>query len=101
MKRRSFNREFKIEAAELVLDKDYSFKEASESLGVSDGAIRSWAKQLEQERGGQTPVGAKALTSEQVEIQQLKKRIKNLETDKIILKKATALMLKDGDSFIN
>lgn len=44
MKRRNFNRELKIKAAKLVLDKEYTIKEACESLGVSNGAIRDRVK---------------------------------------------------------
>jgi len=93
-KRREFNQEFKREAAQLVLDQSYSISQASESLGVGPTALRRWVKQLKQERQGFTPT-AKALTAEQQQIQALEKRIKRLELEKKILKKATALLMSD------
>ena len=94
MKKPNFKREFKIEAAELVLDSGYSVKEASESLGVSNGAIRNWVKQLEKERQGQTPKNSKAFTEEHIEIQKLKKQVKQLEIEKDILKPKNKRKLK-------
>ncbi len=93
-KRREFSPEFKREAAQLVLDQSYSISQASESLGVGPTALRRWVKQLTQERHGFTPK-SKALTKEQQQIQTLEKRIKRLELEKKILKKATALLMSD------
>lgn len=92
--RRSFSAEFKLEAATLVLDQGYSIPEASRSLDVGQTVLRRWVKQLEQERGGTTPT-SKALTPEQVKIQELEARINRLEREKSILKKATALLMSD------
>jgi transposase len=94
MQRRSFTKEFKREAARLVIDQGYSITEASRSVDVSLSVMRRWVKQLEQEHNGVTPKAA-ALTPEKQRIQQLEKRIKELETDKMILKKATALLMSD------
>ena len=93
-KRREFSPEFKREAAQLVLDQSYSYLQACESLGIGMTALRRWVKQLTQERQGFTPK-AKALTPEQQQIQALEKRIKRLELEKKILKKATALLMSD------
>ncbi|MGF1706839.1 IS3 family transposase [Enterovibrio baiacu] len=84
--RRSFSAEFKLEAACLVLDQGYSIPEASRSLNVGETALRRWIKQLEQERGGQTPT-TKALTPEQQKIQELEARVNRLEREKAIPKK--------------
>jgi transposase len=56
--------------------------------------LRRWANQLRDERGGITPT-AKALTPEQQRIQEPEKRVKNLELEKSILKKATAFLMSD------
>ena len=93
-KRRTFTPEFKQEAASLVLDQDYSIAQASSSLGVVDSVLRSWVKQLTQERQGITPNG-KAITPEQQRIQELEERCRRLEMEKSILKKATALLMSD------
>jgi len=93
-KRREFSREFKREAAQLVLDQSYRISQACSSLGVGESALRRWVKQLTAERQGFTPK-AKALTAEQQQIQALEKRVKRLELEKKILKKATALLMSD------
>ena len=64
-------------------------------MGVGLSTMNKWVKQLKEERQGKTPK-ASALTPEQIEIQRLKKRIKYLEEEKDILKKATALLMSDS-----
>lgn len=90
-KRPVFTSEFKREAAELVIQKGYSIMKACEARGVSESALRRWVNQLKSELSGHTPEGAKALTAEHHEIQILKAKIRDLEEDNEILKKATAL----------
>ena len=48
--RRTFSTEFKLEAACLVLDQEYSFPEACRSLGPGETALRRWVQQLRLER---------------------------------------------------
>lgn len=93
-KRPRYSAEFKNEAASLVLDKEYTISEACEAMGVGYTAMRRWVNQLDSERGGTTPT-AKAITSEQQKIQALEARIKQIEWEKDILKKATALLMSD------
>jgi len=92
--RRSFTKEFKREAAGLVVDQGYSMAEASRAMGVGSTALRRWVQQLQEERNGVTPK-APALTPEQRRIQELEKQVQRLEREKSILKKATALLMSD------
>lgn len=92
--RRSFTAEFKLEAANLVIEQGYSIMEACRAMNVGETALRSWVKQLKNELSGITP-DANAITPEQQQIQELVKRIKRLELEKEILKKATALLMSD------
>lgn len=92
--RRSFTTEFKRDAANLVLKDGYSITEACRAMGVGETALRRWVEQLVEEQNGNTPKG-KALTPDQQKIQELEKRIKRLELEKDILKKATALLMSD------
>ena len=85
---------FKSEAARLVLDKNYSVAEACAAMGVGGTAMRRWVSQLKSEREGITPT-AKAITAEQRKIQELEAKIKKIEWEKDILKKATALLMSD------
>lgn len=93
--KRTFTSEFKKESASLVLDTEYSIQQASEAMDVSESAMRRWVKQLKAERGGKTPIGSRAITAEQQQIQALQKQIRKLEREKEILKKASALLMLD------
>ena len=64
--RRSFNPEFKLECAQLVLDQGRSYKETCEAMGIGKTSLESWVRQLKAERAGKAP-NASALTPEQRE----------------------------------
>lgn len=93
--RRSFTPEFKNEAASQVVDGGHSIAHVCRMLDIGETALRRWVDQLRLERSGSTPIRAKAMTPEQQRIQELEKRIRDLEEDKEILKKATALLMSD------
>lgn len=93
--RRTFSPEFKLESAQLVLDQGYTVKAASEAIGVGKSTLEYWIRQLREERRGKTP-SASALTPEQRRIQELEKKLRKVEQEKEILKKATALLMSDS-----
>lgn len=95
MKKPSYTSEFKEESANLVIKQGYSVRDASEAVGVSQTAIRKWVKQLCEEYQGITPTGS-AITVDQQKIQELQAKIKRIEREKEILKKATALLMSDS-----
>ena len=96
MKTRStYSNEFKIDTANLVLKQGYSIQEAADAMNVGPTAVRRWAKQYEAETSGITPQN-KAITAEQIRIQELEARIKKIEWENDILKKATALCMQDS-----
>ena len=93
--RRQFSPEFKLESAQLVVDQGYTVLDAAQAVGVGKSTLENWVRRLREERRGQTPKG-QALTPEQREIQELKRRIREIEEEKEILKKATALLMSDS-----
>ena len=93
--RKNFDPQFRLDAAQLVVDQGYTIKQASESMGVSKTSMENWVRQLKHERQGKTPKGA-AMTEEQRKIKELEKRIRQIELEKEILKKATALLMSDS-----
>jgi transposase len=93
--RRTFSPEFKREAALLVVQHGQSIDSAAEAMNVSKSAMTSWVRQLKQEQLGETPK-ASPLTSELIQIRELKKKIAQLEEHNDILKKATALLMSDS-----
>jgi len=94
-KRKNFDPQFRLDAAQLVVDQGYTVREACESMGVSKSSLENWVRQLKRERQGQAPKGS-ALTSEQRKIKELEKKIRQIEMEKEILKKATALLMSDS-----
>ena len=93
--RPTFNPEFKVECAQLVLDQSYSVREAAEAMNVAKSTLDKWVRKLKAERDGLLTTG-KPITEEQREIAALKKQVKRLELEKDILKKASALLMSDS-----
>ncbi|AVT47091.1 IS3-like element ISSba5 family transposase [Shewanella baltica] len=84
--RKTFSAEFKLEAAQLVLDKNHSIIEAAKAMNVGKSTMDKWVRQLKLERQGGTPK-ASPITPEQIEIRELKKQIARLEEHNLIPKK--------------
>ena len=93
--RPTFSTEFKLESAQLVLDQNYSIREAASAVNVSKSTLNKWVQQLKEERNG-VSTKPNALTPEQRKIKELERRIKRIELEKEILKKATALLMSDS-----
>lgn len=93
--KRNFSPEFRLEAAQLVIDQQYSVRQAAEVMGVGHSTMDKWVRQLRQERQGIHPK-ATPMTPDQLKIRELEKRIRDIEMEKDILKKATALLMSDS-----
>ena len=87
-KRKKYSKEFKLDAVSLVLEQDYTRAEAAKSLGINANMLGRWIQQFESENG-QSFRGNGKLSPEQEQIRELKKKVKKLELEKEILKKAT------------
>ena len=70
-------------------------KKARTIYSVGYTAMNHWVSQLKQEHGGITPT-SKAMTPEQKRIQGLEAKIKQIEWENDILKKASALLIQDN-----
>lgn len=89
-KRRSYTEDFKRDAVALSQEPGYSVAKAAKSLGINENLIRRWKQQLEPKSPGE------ALTEdERIELKQLRKRVRELEMEKEILKKASAYFAKE------
>ncbi len=62
--KRTFTPEFRLGCAQLILDKGYSYRQASEAVNVGSTTLESWVRQLSRERQGITP-SATPITPEQ------------------------------------
>lgn len=93
--RPTFTPQFRQEAAQLVVEKGYSIREAAESMGVGKSTMDKWVRELRAAPLGKPAKGA-PVTAEQQRIRELEKKIKRIETENEILKKATALLMSDS-----
>jgi len=93
-KRRSFTKEYKAEVVRLIRKSGKTVGAVSRELGLTETAVRRWVEQAEIDTGG-GPAGA-LTTAEREELAQLRKRVKTLEMEREILKKATAFFAKES-----
>lgn len=84
-----------MEAAQLVVDQGRSILEAADAMGVGKSTMDKWVRQLRAERNGVSPQ-ATPMTPDQIRIRELEKRLRRVEEEKEILKKATALLMSDS-----
>lgn len=91
--RRTFTKEFKVQAVELAESME-SIQKAAEKLGVQVDSIRLWRRQLGRTNEQETRTVAQAMADAE-EIKKLKKQISDLEKTNYILKKAAAFFSQD------
>jgi len=93
--RLTFTPEQKLDYAKLMVKEGYSTKQVQEISGAGATAVSRWKAQYLEELKGVTPQGKKALTPEQQEIQDLRKQLWRAKRDNDILKKATAIFVRE------
>ncbi|EFG4030025.1 IS3-like element ISEc31 family transposase, partial [Escherichia coli] len=84
--KRTFTPEFRLECAQLIVDKGYSYRQASEAMNVGSTTLESWVRQLRRERQGIAP-SATPITPDQQRICELEKQVRRLEEQNTIFKK--------------
>ena len=93
-KRRKFTDEFKREAVRLVQQGDGNDSQVARDLDLSISALRKWVKAAEAEQGKAAP---EALSqAEREELRKLRRRVRTLEEEREILKKAAAFFAKES-----
>ncbi|HAJ1846731.1 TPA: transposase [Escherichia coli] len=97
--KRTFTPEFRLECAQLIVDKGYSYRQASESMNVGSTTLESWVRQLRRERQGIAP-SATPITPDQQRIRELEKQVRRLEEQNTILKKATVDSIGQRNSYV-
>ena len=94
MKRRSYSREFKVQAVKMITEQGLSIREVSRDLGVSETVIRNWKRKLAEDADQAFP-GNGRLTADQEELRRLREENRQLRMERDILKKATALFANE------
>src|SRR5437868_2937092 len=93
--RRTYTREFKLEAVKLITEKGCSVAEAARSLDIGETLLRSWKLALDKE-GNQAFPGHGQLPVIEAELRHLRAENKRLQAERDILKKATAFFAREA-----
>jgi transposase len=88
-KRRVFSSEYKTEVVELVRKSGRSIGAVAKQLDLTETAVRRWVEQAEVDQGRGSP--GVLTTVERDELSQLRRRVKQLEMEREILKNGRAL----------
>lgn len=85
-KKKTYTKEFKVQAAKLVLEQGMKVGEAARDLGVAHGSISTWVRQYQENGGNSFPGKGKLLPWDQ-EKRELERKLKRVEIERDILKK--------------
>ncbi len=83
--RRSFSKDFKLEAVRLVKEGGLGIGRAAKDLGVCETSLRRWVKQYEIDEG-KSPSGA-LTTAEKEELRRLRREVRTLRMEREVPKK--------------
>jgi transposase len=93
--RRQYSREFKVEAARLVLERGVTVAQAARELGVHPNMLRKWVH-AHRENPQQAFPGNGQQTLEDAEVTRLRREVARLTMERDILKKAAAYFAKES-----
>jgi transposase-like protein len=88
-----YTREFQLQAAKLVVEQGYSYREVSERLGPSVWSVGQWVKRFRD--SGELPPADQPVAGAE-ELKRLRKENKQLLLENEILKKAAAYFAKES-----
>jgi transposase len=95
MGRRTFAREFKLEACRRVRDRGVAKSQVARDIGVHVNVLGNWLEQYDADPEGAFG-GTSAKTLENAQIDQLKRELARVKAERDILKKAVAYFAKDS-----
>lgn len=94
--RRIYDSAFKVKAVQLSKERD-NISELARELGIKATMLYKWRKEYEEFGEGSFPEkGNLKLTPEQEKIYELEKKLKDVEMERDILKKAISIFSKSG-----
>ena len=94
-KRKSFSKEFKLEAVQLVIEGGNSIAQVSRDLGIRPALLGRWKQEYEHDQGNAFP-GQGQLKPED-ELRHLRRENARLRMERDILKKAAVIFSKDSE----
>ncbi len=94
MQRKSYTREFKVRAVQLMKDSSKPICKLARELGVSENNLYNWRKQL-REKSDNAFSNQPRLDEKELELRRLRARVSELEEEREILKKAAVFFAKE------
>ena len=92
MKRKVYDRQFKIAAVKVALEENNTITQVSRELGINGNVLRRWINEYEQYGESAFPGNGNALLNATYEIKKLEKRLEELKMENEILKKFQAFL---------
>ena len=89
-RRRQYSADFKAEAVRMVIEDGRKPKDVAGRLEISQSMLTRWCQ--EQEQRDRVGAGAR---QDDAEVRRLRRRVRQLEQEREILKKATAFFAKE------
>ena len=96
--KRTYDKEFKLEAVRLVIEEGRSVASVERDLGTGKGVIYNWVHEITDDPAHAFP-GKGKLKPPDKEVQDLKKELERVKRERDILKKAVAIFSKDPDRY--
>jgi transposase len=96
MERRTFTREFKLEAVKLIQERGVTVAQAARDLGVQGSVLRRWVQEEGAADSQQAFPGQGQMKPEQAELARLRREVIKLKAERDILKKAAAYFAKEA-----
>lgn len=99
-RRRTYTKEFKLEAIGLVESRNSNASEVARSLGIEPNVLNRWLREYKADQQHSFP-GLGKLKKPEEELRQLRKRLADAEEERDILKKALAIFSKENPKSTN
>lgn len=94
MKRRVYDRQFKIEAVQLALSRDIAVSKTAQALHISAPTLYRWITEWERDKENAFPGRSSPVINTQYEISKLQKKVTYLEQERALLKKFQAFTIQ-------
>ncbi len=91
---RIYDKEFKEDAVNLVINGKKSTASVARGLGIHPNLIYNWKKKYLEDKDNAFP-GKGHLKPDDLKLKQLQKRLRDVEEQNVILKKALAIFSRD------
>ncbi|WP_390888607.1 IS3 family transposase [Frigoriglobus tundricola] len=96
MARKTYTREFKLQAVQMLTDQKLSVAEVARKLGVSEGCLRAWKSAAQADGAGAFPGHGNATPGDD-ELRRLRAEVTRLKAERDLLKKAAGVFREPAE----